>query len=135
MASRLQDIVYLIYFYKYNNTFYQVNFVEFDHIILCYSLTHLIFYEYIIQNPLKQCVFAFDMSLFNQNITLFVFVFFLLCNCYAINRRTSLFFAFKNKNCCYLCSFYQECIFDFANLIDWLVWLVHQFRMVRSNKH
>ena len=33
---------------------------------------------------------------------------------------TNLFFAFKNKNCYYLCRFYHEYVFE---LIDWLILL------------
>ena len=47
-------------------------------------------------------------------------------------RMTNLFFAFKNKNCCYLCRFYHEYAFE---LIDWLIWLAHQFWLLHLNKH
>ena len=45
----------------------------------------------------------------------------------AMLRMINLFFAFKNKNCCYICHFYHECAFK---LTDWLIWLVHQFWLV-----
>ena len=38
-----QDLVHLIYFYEYNNTFHKAHFVEIGHNKLCYSLKPLIF--------------------------------------------------------------------------------------------
>ena len=48
------------------------------------------------------------------------------------NCPDTCFFDFKNKNCCYLCRFYHEYTFE---LIDWLIWFIHQFWLVYLNKH
>ena len=48
------------------------------------------------------------------------------------NVQHNLFFAFKIKNCCYLCRFYHKRAFE---LIDWVIWLVNQFWLFRLNKH
>ena len=74
-----------------------------------------------------QC-FNFDMSFFVQNITFFVSPFI------AMLRTTNVFFVFKKKK--------RELLLPLpllspvrlwlANLIDWLISLVHQFRL---NEH
>ena len=48
------------------------------------------------------------------------------------NVQHNLFFAFKIKNCCYLCRFYHKRAFE---LIDWVIWLVNQFWLFHLNKH
>ena len=62
----------------------------------------------------------------NQNITSFA--------SFSISMlwTANLFFAYKNNNCCYLCHFYHECA---SELIDWLIWLVHQLWLVHLNEH
>ena len=80
----------------------------------------------ILQNTLEQRVFLLSYVFFkNWNIIFFASFFIYML------RMINLFFAFKNKNCCYLCRYYHECVFE---LTDWLIWLVHQFRLVILNK-
>ena len=81
----------------------------------------------ILQNPLEQRLFPLSyVFLKNQSITYFASFFIFMLKLINLN------FAFRNKNCCYLCRFYHECAFE---LTDWLIWLVHQFWLVNLNKH
>ena len=82
----------------------------------------------ILQNPLEQRFFLLSYVFFkNQNIPN-IFYFFFISMLWMIN----LFFAFKNKNCCYLCRFYHECTLE---LTDWLIWLIHQVWLANLNKY
>ena len=95
------------------NTFHEVYFIETDHNKLFYSLKR--------QIHLSNVFFPFDVSFFDQNTTLFA------SSVIAMFQTTNLFFVFKKLLSLPLLSRVRLWL---ANLIDWLIWLVHQFRLV-----
>ena len=115
--ATFQDIVHLIFFANITMPFISINFA-----VLWNAWFSNIFCKIHLKNDFSFSQVSFLKS--KHNIFCFFFI--------SMLRMTNLFFAFKNKNCCYLCHFYHECAFE---LTDWLFWLVHQFWLVYLNKH
>ena len=102
----------------------------------CYANQWHLISLYISSTFTKITIFSIlttSVLLYGSNVFFFFHVLFLKPSIFcfffiSILWMNNSIFTFKNKNC----RVYHECTFEFS---DWLIWLIHQFWLVRLNNN